>query len=432
MGSIEANDKKPHAVCFPMPFQGHCNPISQTGQALASQRLSHNFCQLRVQPQTLAQVQRLNDTAVSGVPPVTCLITDGVLTCALTASEELGIPSVIFWTLAACGFMGYRQYPQLIEKGLVPLKDESYLTNGYLDTVIDWIPGMKNVRLRDLPTFVRTTDPNDFMLGFTKGEADGASKASALIFNTFDALECNVLNALSSMFPHVYAIGPLQFQLNSIPDGDFKSTGSNLWSEEPECIQWLNSKEPNSVVYVNFGSIIIMSQQQMIEFAWGLANSNHSFLWIIRYDLVVGDTAMLPPEFLEQTKDRSHIASWCSQEQVLNHPSIGGFLTHNGWNSTIESICSGVPMVCWPFFADQQTNCRYCCTEWGVGMEIDNDVKRDEVEKLVRELMEGEKGKQMKNKAMEWKKLAEEAAGSNGSSTLNLDKLVTEVLLSKH
>ncbi|KAI7987368.1 UDP-glycosyltransferase 85A8 [Camellia lanceoleosa] len=88
-------------------------------------------------------------------------------------------------------------------------------------------------------------------------------------------------------------------------------------------------------------------------------------------------------------------------------------------------------MMCWPFFADQQTNCRYTCNEWEVGMEIENNVKRDEVEKLVRELMEGENGKKMKNKAMEWKKLAEKASSPGGSSSLNLDKLVN-VLLSRN
>ena len=176
--------------------------------------------------------------------------------------------------------------------------DESYVTNGYLETVIDWIPGMKNVRLRDLPSFIRTTNPNDFMFGFAKGEAERASNATAVVFNTVDALEHDVLDALSSMFPRVYAIGPFQFLLNRITDGDMKMkfVGSNLWKEEPECIQWLNLKKPNSVVYVNFGSITIMSSQQLIEFAWGLANSNLSFLWIIRYDLLVGESIFLPPK----------------------------------------------------------------------------------------------------------------------------------------
>ena len=88
-------------------------------------------------------------------------------------------------------------------------------------------------------------------------------------------------------------------------------------------------------------------------------------------------------------------------------------------------------MLCWPFFADQPTNCRYCCNEWGVGMEIDSNVKRGEVENLVRELLEGEKGKEMRNKAMEWKKLAEEATAPNGSSSMNLEKLINEALLPK-
>ncbi|PQQ05159.1 7-deoxyloganetin glucosyltransferase-like [Prunus yedoensis var. nudiflora] len=84
-------------------------------------------------------------------------------------------------------------------------------------------------------------------------------------------------------------------------------------------------------------------------------------------------------------------------------------------------------MLCWPFFADQQTNCHYTCKEWGIGMEINNDVKRDDVEKLVRELMEGEKGKKIKNKAMEWKTLAEEATSLHGSSSTNLDHLANQM-----
>ncbi|KAA8545617.1 hypothetical protein F0562_020401 [Nyssa sinensis] len=114
----------------------------------------------------------------------------------------------------------------------------------------------------------------------------------------------------------------------------------------------------------------------------------------MRHDLVIGESAVLPPEFIQETKGRGLMAKWRPQEEVLNHPAIEGFLTHSGWNSTIESLCGGVPMVCWPFFAEQQTNCRFACTAWGVGMEIDNDVERNEVEKLVRELMDGEKGEE--------------------------------------
>ncbi|TXG52769.1 hypothetical protein EZV62_021938 [Acer yangbiense] len=155
-------------------------------------------------------------------------------------------------------------------------------------------------------------------------------------------------------------------------------------------LRQLQKEESNSVVHVNFGSITVMTEQQLVEFAWGLSNSKVNFLWVIRPDLVIGESAILPPEFVAETKERSFLASWCSQEQVLNHPTIGGFLTHSGWNSTVESLSGGVPMLCWPFFADQQTNCWFCQNKWGIGLEIDSTSNRDEIEKSVRELMEGE------------------------------------------
>jgi len=309
------------------------------------------------------------------------------------------------------------------------IADEGYLTNGYLDTKLDWIPGLKNFRLKDLPGYIRTTDPNNFMLKYLIDLADNMLKASAIVINTSDELESEALKALSSMLPSVHPIGPFPSFLNQSPQSDLESLGSNLWKEDTECLEWLNkSKEPNSVVYVNFGSITVMSAEKLLEFAWGLANSKRPFLWIIRPDLVIGGSVILSSEFVNEISDRGLIASWCPQEEVLNHPSIGGFLTHCGWNSTVESICAGVPMLCWPFFADQPTNCRSICSEWGIGIEIDTDVKREEVEKNVIELMLGEKGKQMRQKVMQLKKKVEEDTRSGGLSYMNLDKVISEVL----
>ncbi|XP_068304058.1 7-deoxyloganetin glucosyltransferase-like [Pyrus communis] len=374
---------------------------------------------------------RLNEKA-SCVPPVTCIVSDGFMSpFAITAAEEFGLPIALFFTIAACSFMGFKHYRALIEKGLVPLKDKSYLRNGFLDKVINWIPGMKDIRLRDLPTLFQTTNLDDTMLNLCMNVTDEVHKASAVILLTFNALEQDVLRALSSMrnIPPVYTIGPIELLLNQIPKDPSKFGGYSLWKEETECLPWLDSKAPNSVVYVNFGSITVMTPEQLVEFGWGLANSKLPFFWVIRPDLVIGESGILSPDFFAETKEKGLIASWCPQEQVLNHPSVGAFLTHSGWNSTMESLTAGVPMLCWPFFADQQTNCYYTCNKWGIGMEIDNDVKRDGVRKLIKELMEGEKGKKMKNKAMEWKKLAEEATGPLGSSSTNFDNLVNNVLL---
>ncbi|XP_076937486.1 UDP-glycosyltransferase 85A8-like [Bidens hawaiensis] len=305
----------------------------------------------------------------------------------------------------------------------------SDMTNGYLETSLDWIPEMKNIRLKDFPSFIRTTDINDVMLNYLTTEAEAIPRGLAVILNTFDALEQDSVKPLLALNPNIFTIGPLHMMQQYVHDDRLKHIGSNLWKEDTSCINWLDTKDPGSVVYVNFGSITIMTKEQLIEFGWGLANSKKDFLWITRPDIVGGDEAMMPPEFVDETRGRGMVTSWCPQEEVIKHPAIGVFLTHNGWNSTIESISSGVPMICWPFFAEQQTNCWYCCVKWGIGMEVDTDVKREEVEAQVREMLDGKKGKMMKNKALEWKKKAHEAIAIGGSSYLNFEKIVGDFLL---
>ncbi|XP_016475500.1 7-deoxyloganetin glucosyltransferase [Nicotiana tabacum] len=483
MGSLKGKKaQKPHAVCIPFPSQGHINPMlkisilvhskgfhitfvnseynhkrflksrghsslevfqdfvfetipdglppidADTTQHIPSLCFSTKENCLAPFKELLIKINSSND-----VPPVTCIIFDGIMTFAVLAAQEIGVPSVSFRTTNACSFMCNKHLPLLIEKGILPLKDANDITNGYLDTVIDCIPSMKNLRLREFPSQIRTTDINDKLLNFIMGETEGASKASAIIFHTFDSLEFNVLRDLSLICPPLYTIGPLHLLTDQLPENNLKFLRANLWKEDEDCLQWLNSKEEKSVVYVNFGSITVLTKTQLMEFAWGLANSKKNFFWVIRSDAVIGDdSAMLPNDFVKETKERGLISRWCCQEQVLKHSSIGVFLTHCGWNSVMESIGIGVPMICWPFFADQHINCRYVCCEWGVGLEIGKNVKRDEVEKIVREVMYGEKGKKVKKKVSEWKKLAEEATGLEGSSSLNLDKLVKDVLLSKN
>jgi UDP:flavonoid glycosyltransferase YjiC (YdhE family) len=287
---------------------------------------------------------------------------------------------------------------------------------------------MKNIRFKDLPSFIRTTDTNETMFNFMGSEARNCLNSSTIIFNTFDEFEYEVLEAISAIFSRIYNIGPLPLLGRHVPDSQLKSLSSSLWKEDSKCLQWLDKWEPKSIVYVNYGSVTVMTQQHLKEFAWGLANSKHPFLWIVRPDVVMGDSAILPEEFFEETKDRGLLVSWCPQDQVLEHPSIGVFLTHCGWNSTLESICVGVPIICWPFFADQQTNCWYACTTWGIGMEVNHDVKSDEIEELVKEVMEGDKGKVMRQKAQEWKKKAVEATDIGGSSYKSFERLIKEAL----
>jgi UDP:flavonoid glycosyltransferase YjiC (YdhE family) len=356
------------------------------------------------------------------------------MTFALRAARELGLRCATLWTASACGFIGYYHYRHLVERGIVPLKDEAQLTDGYLDTVVDWIPGApKDLRLRDLPSFVRTTDPDDIMLNFFIHETAGMSQASAVVINTFDELDATLLDAMANLLPPIYTVGPLPLTVrNNVPaDSPVAAIGSNLWKEQEAPLRWLDGHAPRSVVYVNFGSITVMSNEQLLEFAWGLANTGYAFLWNVRPDLVKGGDSAggLSPEIAAAMEGRSMLSTWCPQAAVLEHEAVGVFLTHSGWNSTLESICGGVPMVCWPFFAEQQTNCRYKRTEWGIGMEIGDDVRRGEVEALIREAMEGEKGQEMRRRVTELRDSAVAAARPGGRSMRNVDKLIEEVLL---
>lgn len=93
----------------------------------------------------------------------------------------------------------------------------------------------------------------------------------------------------------------------------------------------------------------------------------------------------------------------------------------------MESISEGVPVICWPFFAEQQTNCRFACSRWGIGVEVNPNVYRDDVAALVKEMMEGQNGKKMKKKALEWREKAHVATDVGGSSYNNFDRFIEEV-----
>ncbi|CAD6336046.1 unnamed protein product [Miscanthus lutarioriparius] len=473
--------QEPHAVCVPFPTQGHITPMLKLAKILHARGFRVTFVNTEYNHRRL--VRSRGAAAVAGLtafrfatirdglpesdadatqdpatisyatkhncPPhlrsllaeldgVTCVVADNLMSFSVDAAREMGVPCALFWTASACGYMGYRNFRLLIDRGIIPFKDEEQLTNGFMDTPVDWAPGMsKHMRLKDFPTFLRTTDPNDVLMNFQLQEVERSEYASAVVINTFDELEQPALDAMRAIIPAVYTIGPLASVTEQVVvrrgPGPLDAVSCSLWREDQSCLTWLDARKPRprSVVYVNFRSITVMSWQELAEFASALASSGHDFLWIVRPDVVKGDTssaAALPPGFLEATKGRGLLASWCDQEAVLRHEAVGLFLTHSGWNSTLESLGAGVPMLCWPFFAEQQTNCRYKCVEWGVAMEVGDDVRREAVEARIREAMGGDKGKEMARREAEWK---EAAAGSTATRSLaNLDRLINDVLLS--
>ncbi|KAG2605427.1 (R)-mandelonitrile beta-glucosyltransferase-like [Panicum virgatum] len=472
--------RRAHAMLFPFPCSGHINPTLKLAELLHARGVhvtfvntEHNHERLRrgaaaaglrgregfrfeAVPDGLSDEDRRGpDRTVrlylsmrrscvaplvalaralaerdDGVPPVTCVVLSGLVSFALDAAEAIGVPAFVLWGTSACGFVCTLRLRELRQRGYTPLKDESDLTNGYLDTPIDWIAGIPPVQLGDVSSFVRTLDPQCFALRVEEDEANSCARARGLILNTFEDLEPDVLDALRGEFPQVYTIGPLAAAMHAA-QGD-AGGGLSLWEEDAACMAWLDAQAPGSVLYVSFGSLAVLSPEQLAELAWGLAASARPFLWAVRPGLVAGDRGAdaLPEGFAAATWGRGLVAEWCAQEQVLRHRAVGGFLTHSGWNSTAESIWAGVPMVCWPGFADQYINARYTCGEWGVGLRLDEALRREQVAAHVEELMgDTARAREMRRNAARWKAAAEAATAPGGSSYESLGRLVEELRL---
>lgn len=173
-----------------------------------------------------------------------------------------------------------------------------------------------------------------------------------------------------------------------------------------------------------------MSREDLFEFWHGLVNSGHPFLWVVRQDLVEGRTTESekpPPELEEVTKARGCLVAWAPQQEVLAHPAVGCFLTHSGWNSTMESMVAGVPMICWPFIGDQLINSRFVSEVWKIGVDIKDMHGRKAVEMMVRKVMDGKGAEEMKRLAGEMARMARESVEEEGSSYRDLQRLIQHI-----
>ncbi|XP_021289554.1 7-deoxyloganetic acid glucosyltransferase-like [Herrania umbratica] len=366
--------------------------------------------------------------------PATCIIADGLLSSpVIDVSEQFEIPFFPLRTLSACCIWAYFNLPKLVEEGDVPFQ----VADEDMDKLVTCIPGLENVvRRRDLPGIFRIKRANDPALeSFINDQTLVLPRASGLILNTFDELEAPVIAKLGSHFTKVYTVGPLH-GLSTVRINDLipLASGENiLWKEDTSCMTWLDSQLSNSVIFVSFGSVIILTRDQMFELWHGLVNCGKPFLWVIREDSVIGEDgpSLILGKLKDMTGDKGLLVSWAPQEQVLTHPAIGGFLTHSGWNSTLESIFAGVPMICWPAIGDQQMNSRFVSDVWKIGFDMKDSCDRSLIEKLVRDLMEDKREEIMKS-VNEIKKLAHEAVKEGGSSFCNLDKLIDDIRLRSH
>lgn len=192
------------------------------------------------------------------------------------------------------------------------------------------------------------------------------------------------------------------------------------------CINWLNKQQPRSVVYVSFGSMAQLTNEQTEELAEALTTSGKYFLWVVRSS----EESKLPSNFSEMSKasEKGLVVSWCPQLEVLAHESVGCFVTHCGWNSTLEGLSLGVALVAMPQWTDQSTNTKFVTDVWGAGVRARAGrgglVSKEEIVDCIKRVLEGEDGRVIGLNAIKWKEIAREAVDKGGSSDKNIEEFV--------
>lgn len=370
----------------------------------------------------------LEDLILKSSPPITCIIGNVFLLSTPNLAKKLNIPHIAFWTQSAASYAIHLIFTQ----GYYP-PTENHEVNGEAgQDLLTYVPGCPPLKSNEIPTFLQPRDLSDFIFRISTECFERIHESAFVILNTYAELESSTLEFIKKK-DRICEIGPLLPSEFFSSHSDLKeSHGTALWAEDYGCLQWLNQQEPSSVLYVAFGSIAVVSIQQMHEFAKGLEASQVPILMVVRPSLMSGDSPVFPQGFFESMKDRSCFVAWAPQLHVLSHRAVGGFLTHAGWNSTLESISSKVPMLCWPYYADQMMGCRCIVDAWRVGLELRRDEKSGmvlakEVEDKVRTLMskDMEESKALRDRVAKLGDAAKAAVlEEGGSSRTNFEALL--------
>ncbi|XP_021829522.1 UDP-glycosyltransferase 74F2-like isoform X1 [Prunus avium] len=464
MEKRQRSDSKAHCLVFPYPnLQGHINPMLQFSKllhhkgvkvTLVSTIFAYNKLMQKtsgcsyipletisdghdqggsahaqsveaylerfwqVGSQTLAQ---LIEKLLSSEYPVDCIVYDSMMPWSLDVAKKYGIVGASFFT-QSCAVDSILYH---VHKGLFKLPvvdDQSEIS----------LPGLPPLKLFDMPSFVYDFGSYPAIFKMVVGQFSNVEKADWVLCNTFYELEKQVVDWMATFLP-LKTIGPTipSHYLDKRLEDD-KQYGVSLFNTNNDaCMKWLNEQPKGSVAYVAFGSAAQLGVEQMEELAWGLRRSKSKFLWVVRE----AEAAKLPKGFVEETSEKGLVVSWCPQLEVLANEAVGCFISHCGWNSTLEAFSLGVPVVALPQWTDQSTNAKFIMDVWKIGVKALADekgvVRQEEVEHCISEIMEEERGKEMQRKALEWKELARKAVDEGGSSSNNIDEFISNLVLSR-
>ncbi|KAF5730097.1 UDP-glucoronosyl/UDP-glucosyl transferase family protein [Tripterygium wilfordii] len=448
---------KGHVVVLTYPAQGHISPLLQFAKRLANKGLKATLATtyytvksfdattvVGIEPisdgfdeggfkqatnvqaylesfrsvgsRTLAElVQKFNDSA----SPVNCIVYDSLLPWALDVARQFGIYGAVFLTTSAsvCSFFWRIEHGSL---ALPPKQENMPLL----------LPGLPPLGFSDLPSFIAKPESQTAYLHVILEQFSRLNENDWVFSNSFEELESELVEAMLGLWP-LMMVGPMvpSAYLDQQIHGD-TGYGASFWTQNSDkCIKWLEKKQPKSVIYLSFGSMADIVAKQLEEIAWGLKASNKQFLWVTKES-----QNKLPIEFVNSLGEEGLLVEWCNQLEVLAHQAVGCFVTHCGWNSTLEGLSLGVPMVSIPQWSDQPTNAKFV-EEWRVGVRAKKDgegiVTREELKVCIEEIMVGENSEEIRRNANKYRELAKRAVGLGGSSDKNISQFVMKVIKDK-
>jgi hypothetical protein len=352
--------------------------------------------------------------------PVTCVVYTLLLPFAADVARALRVPAYFFWTMPAAAFSVYHHYFHA-RHGLVAAAASHHDDP---DRRVD-VPGLGFLRARDLPSLL--TGPTPYLPSFREMfdavEATGNTKSGAsdnnnkprVLVNTFDALEPEALASVPGI--DLIPLGPMVGDADDDADGDLFEQ-----DDQEGYMRWLDAQADGSVVYVSFGSIALLSTTQLEEIRLGLEATHRPYLWVVRRDNRTVQPIPAP--------ERGMVVEWCAQARVLAHRAVGCFVTHCGWNSTVEAVAHGVPVVAAPQWSDQPTNARMAEALWGVGVraEADGTLRGAELARCVQAVLgDSDEAQAIHRRARQWKVRAKAAVAKDGTMATNLRRFVRGV-----
>ncbi|KAH6809281.1 hypothetical protein C2S51_027064 [Perilla frutescens var. frutescens] len=451
----------PHVLAIFFPPQGHINPMIQLCNRLVSKGIRVTFGttasfskNLEKQPHqhadsNLISIEAVPDSTsdeahegldiyeaffrsfraamISGLSeivakysnsgePLTAIVYDSCIPWMLDFAHEKGLKGAVLFTQPASVCSVFHH----VYKGSLEIShDEASEVS---------LPGLPVLAVKDLPSLLYDVRGYGAILRTLVEQFSTFEKADWRLFNTFDKLEDEVLKWMGKECK-IQTIGPTvpsMYTDKRIP-GNYDYGLCFFKPKTESFIKWLDSKEDRSVIYVSFGSLADLSEKQLEEVAWGLIATKCNFLWVVRDT----EQSKLPQYLVSDLVERGLIVNWCTQLQVLSHRAVGGFFSHCGWNSTLEALVLEVPMVVMPQWADQTTNAKLIVDVWKTGLRVKADgngiVTRDEVAARLNEVMQRERGDEIRRNMLKWKDLAIEAVSEGGSSDNNITKFADEL-----